>query len=89
MSESLNREQRMERGQRVARLLADEDITRALGELDADCVQEWRDATTPEEREKAWASLDALRKLQDRLQSTVADGQYAQAELAALTKRNR
>lgn len=87
MTEPLDREQRVQRGRRVALLLDDEDMKRAFASVKAKCVEDWCSGKTPGAREEAWALQKALAALQSELQSTVADGQYAQAEIDRLQTR--
>lgn len=61
------------RGKRVRRLLADEDVQSALIEIERDCWQEWSATSFDEsgKREVIHAELRALLRIKAKLQSWV------------------
>jgi hypothetical protein len=67
----------IEDGHRAEMILQDEVFIRAVTQTDARFVQQWRDAATPEERERAHALQAALIAVVRELGIIRDDGEIA------------
>lgn len=68
------------RGHEAERLLNDPLMVEAFDSADAQFVREWREATTPAEREAAWFKQVALAEVKHALEKVLSDGEVARDE---------
>ncbi|HET7111737.1 MAG TPA: hypothetical protein VFI41_12770 [Gemmatimonadales bacterium] len=79
-------EEKVQRGEGVRRLLADEHVQSAFADLRERTIKEWEQAKTVAAREESHAVLQALHKLQVSLRIIVDAGEHAKIELQRAEK---
>lgn len=72
----------IEAGRRVVAFLADPAVKGAMDTLSGKVIREWTLATTPETREAAWHSYNAVLRLEQELRAIVGRGQVAEERLS-------
>ena len=78
---------RFDAANRVKNFLEDEAVAEALGLLDRQYYEEFRESKTPETRLEAWAKAKVLADFAVRMRSIMEDGERARREILAEDKR--
>jgi hypothetical protein len=68
-------------GERAQTLLSDPVMQLAFDRTELKTLRTWKNATSPAEREKAWAMTHALEELRRELRIIADDGEHARAKL--------
>lgn len=76
---------------RAAALLNDDTVKAALAQMRADYIEAWTltSARDTDARERLWQAVQVVGKFGDHLNSVVANGKLAQAEIDAMTARDK
>lgn len=82
LPDEYNAEETIRRGQVARRLLSDPIMSEAFERADQLFVEEWRNATTPADREVAWSKVTALEEVQRVLQQIASNGELLEARYA-------
>lgn len=72
----MNEEQRVARGRQARTILDDPLVEEVFLKLEEDAVLEWKRATDPQIREKAWFALQYLELFKTKLRSVRDDGDW-------------
>jgi hypothetical protein len=75
-------QERVERGRRLQQLLADPLLIEVFEAVEREALAELLEMSDPVKRDLAWHRYHATREVRNVIERTVADGQYAAAELA-------
>ena len=67
----------VERAQRVAALLDNQDVREAFETIERDILSEWRNAIDAAKREECWHDMSALMRLRARLKGFAGDARKA------------
>lgn len=78
---------RSERGRRLEQMMNDELMQEALGLVERAHYEEFKAATTDDDRRNAWAKAHNLAELQNKIVMIMEDGELARLEIAAEEKR--
>lgn len=68
------------KGNQAARILSDPVVVEAIAAADAQFVREWREATTPAERDAAWNKQAVLAEVITKLEVILSNGEVAKEE---------
>lgn len=77
----------VERGRLAADVLRNSVYVEAHEAIEKECIELWRSAKTPEEREHQWRMLQSLSKLRAVLQQTMDSGTLARKQLESNERR--
>lgn len=83
----MNDQEQVLKGERVARLLKDPDLIEALADIEGQIYRKWREATSPEARERAHHLDVAVSLLRVQLDGAVSNGKVAQNSLQKLANK--
>ena len=70
-------------------LLENETLKDALAYLEQAYIDVWRAAKTPQARDEVWYNLRGLQRFQEHLNTVVANGRLADAQIAELVRMQK